>query len=114
MKIYKQYRKQSGFFDFGIGLALLAIFGTTAIVIDDNRTTDNQNQTSFHKDVSESKYCLRTGGSYLLTLSPRHAICCYKTKCLHIDSQRGVSEIILGYQTTLVTTDSINSDFPRP
>lgn len=32
MKTFRLNRKQRGFFDFGIGLGLLAIFGGTAVV----------------------------------------------------------------------------------
>ena len=42
-------------------------------------------------------HCRQTGGSFLLTAQPAHSICCYKNKCLHIDSKKGTSEIILRF-----------------
>lgn len=38
MNKHKPYRKQTGFFDLGLSLAILVIFGTTAFAVQSERT----------------------------------------------------------------------------
>lgn len=51
MKSFKTHNRQSGFFGFGFGLGLLAIFGTTTAVIDANGNTDDLEQATSCESV---------------------------------------------------------------
>ena len=55
LKLLKLHRKQYGFFDFGLGLALLTLFGVTANVVTPNPTRelaqDNPQQTVSCKNI---------------------------------------------------------------
>jgi hypothetical protein len=98
MNTYQLKSRQRGFFDLGLGLALLAIFGTTTSVIIGNRVPDADELTSIQQEIQVGAYCHQTGGRFLPTPHPSHTLCCYTEKCLHVDSDRGVSEIILSYK----------------
>lgn len=50
----KSLRKQNGFFDFGIGLALLTLFGTTAYVVTPEVTSEKHQQVASCKDDSRT------------------------------------------------------------
>ena len=97
MKTKPQHRKQYGFFDLGIGLLLISIFGTTAVIVNEASQPEKA-QISEQQDIPVALYCHQTGGSFLTTLHTSQAVCCYTDKCIHIDSDRGVSEIILSYK----------------
>jgi hypothetical protein len=97
MKTQSQHRKQYGFFDLGIGLLLISIFGTTAVIVNETSQPDKA-QIREQQDIPVALYCHQTGGSFLATLHKSHAVCCYMDKCIHIDSDRGISEILLRYK----------------
>ena len=54
-------------------------------------------QLSLDENAYVMNHCRQTGGRFLLTAQPAHSICCYTSKCLHVDSNKGVSEVILRF-----------------
>ena len=54
MKTYHSHQKQNGFFDLGLSLVLLAVFGTTAAVVHSNDTGEPQQEVvSYSETVNE-------------------------------------------------------------
>lgn len=41
LTLKNKHRTQRGFFDFGLGLTLLAIFGGAAVTVDSDKTDEN-------------------------------------------------------------------------
>ena len=53
MKTLTSYRRQSGFFDFGLSLVLLTVVGTTATVMTTASEQEPQEVVSYSKTVED-------------------------------------------------------------
>ena len=54
MKTHHIHHTQRGFFDLGLSLILLAVFGTTAVVVNSNSENEpNQELASYSETVQE-------------------------------------------------------------
>jgi len=54
MKPNHRYQTQRGFFDLGLSLILLAVFGTTAVVVNSNSENEPQQElASYSETVQE-------------------------------------------------------------
>lgn len=54
MKTHHRHHNQRGFFDLGLSLILLAVFGTTAVVVNSNSVNEPQRElASYSETVQE-------------------------------------------------------------
>jgi len=84
-----------------LGLILLV-----GMLINNTEQVELIEQTSQHTEAMNQyviNYCRQTGGSITVTPHPEHYICCYETKCLHLDLDKGRSEVI--YRINKVDSD---------